>query len=393
MARSVPPKNAWASLFSRAGAAPARAGHPAPPAAARPTAVATASAPLPASPAAAWLAGGSTVVPRSDSTVPAVSDELATALARLAAEYAPLPLTTAPFVSARQKEADAREQRHRRRRQLLQLGAGAILALGAFHLLGTTLLFRFPADEALAAEVAKTAQLVLSLHSNAEQPLEIGRALPVLRDRADLRHLHYSAEVTLQLRQPLYVPAQTNGTVSYRLLQQSLSQALEKKRKLGLFPLNDGPPPPELPGLLQLAHRAGDRMVVRVPFEAAKFGWQWRIAPAQLAHRTVDRRFEGLPLARLNAGPYLIFGLPETMADIRARMAAAREYLLAVAREVQRRDAASSPAMRPPIDPDKLAVEPEASAPLGTWPPFDPDKPAVAPANPPQPGPSPAPRH
>lgn len=333
--------------------------------------------PPPASPPAGRTAGGDAARERG----PAVSDELAAALAKLATEYAPLPMTSTPFASVKEKEAEAKELRLRRRKWLAKVGASLVVALGLLLFLITRLIFDRPTESALEAEVAGTAQALILQHSSGDRPLELIRAVPILREKIDSSHLRYGAEVTMRLRVPLYGPALSNGTVSYRQMQESLEWARNLKLKHNFFPRNDGPPVPALPRLIQLIHRAGETMTVRVPFEAKRFGWIWRIRPAQLSSQSVDRRFEGLRIERFHDAPYLIFGVSETMPEIRNRMKAARVFVTAVAKEVQRNaDAAAvaeptAPAGSGlPIDPDKPAVEADKALP-----PFDPNKPAVEP--------------
>ena len=310
-----------------------------------------------------------------------VSDELAAALAKLAIEYAPLPLTSAPFVSVKQREAEKHERRRLRRRWMAKVGVTLIVAIGIFHLVAIEVIFRLPPTAVLEAEVAQAAQALILLYSSGDQPLETARAVPVMRDNIDSSRIRYYAEVTLRLRQALYGPAVTNGTVEYRLLQEGLERAREQRLKNNLFPLNDGPEPPGLPQLIQVVHRAGATMVVRVPFEAERFGWRWRIAPAQLANRTVDRRFEGAKLDRYADTPYLIFGLPETMPDIRGRMKAARTFVTAIAAEVQRH-ANVEAVVETPIGEPAPATTTNALPTDGSRLQFDPNKPAVEPDGP-----------
>lgn len=307
-----------------------------------------------------------------------MSDELAATLAKFAAEYAPLPITSAPFVSAQQKEADAQEGRRLARIRFAKWGANVVVALGVVYLLAAILLFRQPADEAIAAEVAKTAQTVLLLNASRDRPLKIDHAVAILREPVDARYRRYYAEVTLRLREPLYGPAVTNGTVRYRMLQESVQLARSTELKLDLFPDNDGPALPDMPRLIQVLHRGGEAMVVRVPFEAKKFGWKWRIEAPQLGRREGERELDGVPLSHFESAPYLIFGLPNTMETIRARTTAARDYLVAVAKASQRQAAGQSP--RPePFDPDRPAVQPAPVLfPAGSLP-FDPNQPAVEP--------------
>ncbi len=331
---------------------------------------------------------------------------MAAALKKLAAEYAPLPITDAPFVSAKEKLLEAREQQRLRRWWLAKLGAVVVGAIVALYLFVSFALFRFPSDEALADQAQKTARAVLPLYSSNDQPLQIDQAVAVLSDVFDSHDIRYHAEITLRLREPLYGLATTNGTLVYRMMQESLRLTREQEINLNLFPSNDGPQPPDLPQLIQLLHPAGSPLVVRVPFEAKKFGWKWRIAPAQLANRVAKNFFEGAPLNHFNDAPYFIFGIPETMADVRERTSQARAYIVAISKEIQRRTAGGTAAADLPV----VGMTPEASSDPGAgsgaaaaFPPvpsdaapnsvllpgvrrpFDPNKPAVAPEKPTKP--------
>ena len=334
--------------------------------------------PLPERSAPAKLAAPQKSNGKAEARGTTVSDEMATALATLAAEYAPLPVTTAPFVSLKESAAEAQKRRRLRRRWLIKHGAGLLVGIGVLYAVAATLLFRAPSDEALAAEAAHTAQLLLPLYSSSAQPLEIASAIPVLSETFNSGYFRYHAEVTLRLRQPLYGPAQTNGTEGYLMLQLSLQGAHERALNAGLFSLNDGPKPPDLPRLIQLVHAAGEPLVVRVPFEAKKFGWEWRIQPPQLAKRTENGHFDGVPLSHYGDAPYLIFGIPETMPDIRARTDAARTYITTIVQEIQRHSAERASADAPVAEPAPLPPRPAYPVPLpGNLPMIDPDKPAV----------------
>ena len=81
--------------------------------------------------------------------------------------------------------------------------------------------------------------------------------------------------------------------------------------------------------------RAGGTIVVRVRFEARRFTWAWRLEPPGLALRSVNRTLAGDSLERYEASPYLVFGAPGTMVEIRQRMKKARDYIVSVAKEVQ----------------------------------------------------------
>ncbi len=298
-----------------------------------------------------------------------VSDELARALALIAAENAAPAVTSAPFVSAAQREAIAQKHRKGKRLRRAKIVAAAAAALVVLHFVVTLILYRAPTDEALQAHAHVIAAAALPLYSSTDVPLRAEEAVAVLRDRPDLRTIRYYAEVTLRLRKSLYGPAATNGTVAYRQLQESLLNARTQDLKYEIFPANEGPQVPTLPQLLQLTHRAGESLVVRVPFEATRFGWSWRLRPAQLANRSVERTLTGMSLDRYEGTPHLIFGPDGAMADIRARMKAARTYIVAVAKEVQKHGnvqavaEASAPATTPATIPQSLMTfDPDAAA-------------------------------
>jgi len=190
--------------------------------------------------------------------------------------------------------------------------------------------------------------------------------------------------VTLRLRKPLYVPAVTNGTAQYRRLQQALLTARDQELRFNLFNASGAPEIPTLPLLLQQSHRAGETIVVRVPFTARRFGWSWRIDAPQLALNLANRVLEGDSLERYAGLPHLIFGSPAALADVRQRVKLANNYLLAVAKTVQRQAEVVAVVDTPAAD-LALADQParaemsETSALLAARLGFDPDRPAFDP--------------
>lgn len=266
---------------------------------------------------------------------PVVSDELAQALAKLAAECAPPPITTAPFVSVAQRERVMKATRRRQKLRIVALAALAGSVLMAAHVSVTRFVFREPAASALQAHAHIVAKTVLPIYSSDVQPLGVAGFTTVLRDRANSGELRFFAEITLRLREPLYTPANTNGTVAYRQLQTSLHLARTQDIKHRLFDLGEGPTPPELPPLVEVAHRPGDVMVVRVPFSAKRVGWTWRLLPPQLAYRTASSGFVGIAASHYARTPHLVFGFAGSTATIRALTKAARDYIVAVNKQLQ----------------------------------------------------------
>lgn len=334
-----------------------------------------------------------------------VSDALAAALATLAAEQAIPAVSTAPFMSVQQRDLAAREFRRRARWRKARLGAVIAAVLIAVHFLATGIIFRNPAEEALEAQAQKIAAAVLPLHSSLDRPFRLDSTAAVFRERIDSSHVRYFARVVLRLRQPLYAPASTNGTNAYRQLQESLALARARELKIKHALSSSLPEAADLPMMLQMVHRAGEAMVVLVPFEAVRLGWGWRFLPANLKNRTAEPAFGGAVLETYTQSAYLIFGAPGALATIRARMKAARDYIIAVNKEMQHHPesegAADSTALKPAVngssgpislpvfDPDAVAlpappnsavraVNPDAPA-------VNPDAPAINPDAPAQP--------
>ncbi len=291
-----------------------------------------------------------------------MSDELAAALKKLAAEYAAPAVTNAPFVTAMQRQEDSQARKRESRRRLLIVAAVVLVASVALHFTVTRVLYRMPTPEALAAHVQALPDEVLPYYSTNRQPLQPWAVVYAETDRVDDHRIRYSAEVTLRLRKPLYVPASTNGTAAYRQLQESLQLARQRDIKFTLFPPGEGPPHPELPLLLQMSHRFGESIVVRVPFEARRYGWGWRLMPAQIPLRSVNRSFTGDAIEYFGDAPYLIFGQSGSMAEVRLLIRQARVYIIAVAQEVQRHAdveaVAETPTPSPAPSPDAPAADP-----------------------------------
>ncbi len=323
----------------------------------------------------------------------AIADELAAAAAAVAAAAASESgVTTTPF-TVMERVAAAREQRRYTRVRLVKYALIAAAAVVVLHFAVTRVFYRNPTEEALHVHAQAIAQTVVPYYSSRLQPFQFDSAVVTLNEAVDSRHVRYAAEVTLRLRETLYVPAHTNGTAAYRQLQESLQSARAQELKFKLFDGGEAPELPELPLLIQVSHRAGDTLVVRVPFEARRNGWVWRLGPPVLVNRSVNRRIEGDALLRFEGSPYLVFENSGTLADIRARSRLARTYVIAVSKEVQKRSnveavadgAVPAPAGNPgdivavapgepalPAAATQVAVDPNAPPPV-----FDPNAPAI----------------
>jgi len=266
-----------------------------------------------------------------------MSADLAAAVAAVTTHAVVPGTTAAPFITAMQKEAVALELKRRARRQVMKLAFGAVAGLAVLHLAITQVLYRAPSVEALQEHVHALPESILPFYSSVRQPLQAGGAAIVQADRIGGGQMRYVATVTLRLRQPLYVPAVTNGTAQYRRVQESLLRARDQELRNDLILLTDTQEVPPMPILIQRSHKAGETIVVRVPFIARRFGWQWRLATPQLALRMADRALQGDSLAHYSDTPFLIFGEAKTLADIRRRIQQANAYVVRVAKEVQKR--------------------------------------------------------
>jgi hypothetical protein len=267
----------------------------------------------------------------------AISSDLAAAVAAVTSSgSAPAGTTAAPFITAMQKEAAVRAAKRQTWIRFGRIAAAAVAVVAAIHFAVTRVLYRAPAETAVLAHVQGLPEAIVPLFSSSRQPLQADGVVISQADQIDAAHFRYVATVTLRLRKPLYVPAVTNGTAQYRRLQDALERARDQDLRYKLFTDGDEPDAPTLPLLLQRTHQAGETIVVRVPFTARRFGWQWRIDAAQLALGTPNHFFQGDTLERYAGTPHLIFGTPAALAEIRERTKLANNYVLAVAKAVQR---------------------------------------------------------
>ncbi|HUR60566.1 MAG TPA: hypothetical protein VM029_22790 [Opitutaceae bacterium] len=277
------------------------------------------------------------VAPKKKLLLAPVSDELAEAMAAATAE---VETTSAAFTVAG-REAAARTARRRLRNQWAKITGAVVGGLVALHLLVTQVVNRAPSDAMLQAYGQGIAGTVVPYYSSVLQPLQVERTVVALNEAVDSRHLRYATEITLRLREPLYKPAFSNGTAAYRQLQESLQSARADELKFKLFEGKTAPEAAELPPLLQVSHPAGQPVVVRVPFEAHRFGWAWRLGPPLLDRRSASQRLEGEALTRFAGAPYLLFEDRATLGEIRRRSALARAYIVAVRAELQKRSQAA----------------------------------------------------
>ncbi len=329
-----------------------------------------------------------------------VSDELARVLATIASENAAPSVSSAPFYTAQQRTVALQQNRRRRQLKFARIAACLVFGFVVLHLAITRILLRTPADHQLEARAQAVATGVLPFYSTASVPLHVDGATVELQDRVDGTHLRFLVRVTLRLRQPLFAPANSNGTAAYRTAQHSLESARLLEKKLAGQPVTL-PLPPEMPPLLQLVHRAGEPVVVTVPLDAERFGWSWRFRPVRWENRRGELAFTGSSRDRFAASPHLIFNAPGVPALVREKTKAARNYIIAVmqaVRKIAEVEAAVEPTVATAlVNPDAIALpafaDPDAPAvPVTVDPdapalpaPVDPDAPAITPGLPAKP--------
>jgi hypothetical protein len=313
-------------------------------------------------------------VPEAKPATP-VSKELAEAIAAVTAAVP--GSTAAPFITAMQKEAIAKELKRQRRRRLWRLGGWVTVAVLAVPVFVTFVINAEPSAAALERHEAKVAAELLALHSSPLNPLMTTATVRKPPVRVGFGHLRYEVTVTMRLRVPLYTVAHTNGTEAYRQIQRALEEAKERVSKLRLFKPPVRPPElPDMPLLLQLAHRMGEPVVVTVPFDAHRFGWRWRLDVPEIAGRFVNRGFDGLPLDQYAGSRTLIFGSPESLAEVRRLVKLARDYVTAAAKDERERAIFDNPAQEAaPVAPGAVATPEPAPPPVSA----DPNLPAVPP--------------
>lgn len=324
---------------------------------------------------AAPAASKSTPAPNPNAGV--LSPELAAALAAVVTRTqaaAPTPVTTPSFVTAAQKEAVIREEKRRSRRRVAKFVAMAAAIVVVAHVAVTQVFHRVPTAEAVQNHAAQLPARLLPLYSTARQPLQLGTVTVSAPEVINGNELRYVAHVTLRLRQPLYLPAASNGTIAYRQVQVSLQAARDQELRYNLFSAANAPAVPSMPLLLQTSHRAGEPIVVKVAFTARRFGWEWKLGDPQLDRRSASGSFEGNGIEFYSSAPYLIFGGTRTLAEIRHRTKLAQDYVLAVTKEVQR--LAGGRAVEEVL-PDVALAEAAAEPSVANLPAFDPYAPAI----------------
>lgn len=170
--------------------------------------------------------------------------------------------------------------------------------------------------------------------------LEFESTRAVLVVKPSVRLTSYDLAATFRLRLDLYAPATSSGAQAYLQMQQSVAEA---RAGVVQHHLSDDAPAlavaPELPLLLTRAHRAGERLTVKVPLRAERFGWHWRFYVPDNWPLRPDRELTGAPLGSYAGTPYLRFDTPEGRQGVREKIAEGRRFVLAVRAELARQGA------------------------------------------------------
>lgn len=238
------------------------------------------------------------------------------------------------FLSAPQREERELTAQRRRGRAILSAGALGLAGLVALHFLVLRTVVREPSPERLQQVAAALAPQVLRLHSSPDQPLEVVNAHAGIAIRHAADDLGCQAEITLRLREPLFAPADSNGTELYRSHAAAIVLAEAEAARRGLYADGKGPVPPLLPKVLRTAHRAGETLTVKIPFRAQRFGWSWSCQPPDLDRQTLARTLIGSTLAQQGSGPVLLLDSPNAQAGIRELTRAAKDYLEQINRDL-----------------------------------------------------------
>jgi hypothetical protein len=216
-------------------------------------------------------------------------------------------------------------------RVILAAAAAVVLVVAGYQLL-QQLFNRVPSESALTSLGAEVGATLRQRHSSEAQPLEFAEARPVLQGEVTGGRARYEFSVTLRLREPLFAPAESNGTQAYRDLQRTvfdLQGRLVQSRLYSVRP--DLAVPPTLPLLLARTHRAGERLTVVLPVAAVRRVWGWQLAPQWEQARMITPPLHGTVLAQQPAR-HLIFGTADGREAMAQLQRAARDYVLQVQR-------------------------------------------------------------
>ncbi len=247
-------------------------------------------------------------------------------------------LDDAAVKQAAQEAEKARTREALRTWRFVALAVVAAAALIFFYELAVATANALPPAVELQARCAEIAAQVHRLYDSPRQPLAIDDTQAVLFAQEGSRRVSYDVVVRLRLRVPLYAPANSNGAQAYLQLQRSLADAHTRVLRHGLD--QDNPvlrAAVEMPQLLAVTHKVGETIVIKVPLEAERSGWNWKFAPPRLDQRGVSRQLTGDIIRRYQAAPFILFGTPAGREQMRQKISEARRYILAVNAALARR--------------------------------------------------------
>ncbi|MDD3180959.1 MAG: hypothetical protein PHQ04_11505 [Opitutaceae bacterium] len=213
------------------------------------------------------------------------------------------------------------------------------LAIVALIVFAPLLFVELPDAALLKEQSAQLAQQVLPLYNSASTPLSVASTREILLSHRGAWQATYEVEIALQLRQNLLAGATSNGAQPYLLLQQSLEEARFSVTKHRLYAeVSELRLPAELPMLLEVVHRAGEKLTIRLPLQAVRGVFGWHFLPVDLTQRRPSRQLGGAPLSFYESTPHLIFGRGGgDSTRIRELMREARAYVTTVNKELAQR--------------------------------------------------------
>lgn len=226
--------------------------------------------------------------------------------------------------------------------RVLSIGlAAAIAVVFAFELVQALANDR-PADARLSAEADRVGAAMLRQYAAPGQSIALASTRAEFAEALEKGRAAYHVLVVLELRAPLYAPADSNGAQAYLQLQRALADA--QQRVLANAVLRAQPAllsPPTMPALIAQTHRRGERLVIRVPLEAQRRGFSWELVVHPEQRRVLSPLFVGETRDR-QPQPHLVFGAVASREELRRRQAEARAFILEVQRAAAGGDATTA---------------------------------------------------
>ncbi|MBI2514148.1 MAG: hypothetical protein HYV96_19420 [Opitutae bacterium] len=216
--------------------------------------------------------------------------------------------------------------------RVLSIGLAAVIAIVFAFELVQALANDRPADARLSAEAERVGAAMLRQYAAPGQSIALASARAEFVEAPEKGRANFHVLVTLELRAPLYAPADSNGAQAYLQLQRALADA--QQRVLASPVLRAQPTllsPPTMPALIAQTHRRGERLTIRVPLEAQRRGFSWALVAHPEQRRVLSPLFVGETIDR-QPRPHLVFGAAASRDEVRRLQAEARAFILAVQR-------------------------------------------------------------